>query len=351
MCSTRNRLITHFNTYNKAQIGDLFKFLHQSCFGCEHMISDYRDVLKRISEELEQKPRAKELIEVLDGDYSRVWLGFINNGMSRETFAKLFYLSSKCSKQSENLLEEKLAVLKRLISDGAIPLDKSEFEKAVQKWKSEGYPALHHSESFNKEYQPAYRVISNKFIPFTELFTRIDMLLSKGNAVVAIEGSAASGKTTLAKILGEVYDCTVFHMDDFFLQPHQRTPERFEQIGGNVDYERFHEEVLKPLNENKTVNYRRFDCTSMKMQPAVEIIPKKLTVIEGAYCMRPELSKYYNLSVFLNIDPEMQKKRILHRNPDMAQRFFDDWIPMEQRYFEAFDIKNKCNVCMEIQDN
>ena len=41
--------------------------------------------------------------------------------------------------------------------------------------------------------------------------------------VVAIEGGSASGKRTLAQRLAEQIDCNVFHMDDFFLQPHQRT--------------------------------------------------------------------------------------------------------------------------------
>ena len=32
-------------------------------------------------------------------------------------------------------------------------------------------------------------------------------------------------------------------MDDYFLQPYQRTEERLAEPGGNVDYERFKEEI------------------------------------------------------------------------------------------------------------
>ena len=69
----------------------------------------------------------------------------------------------------------------------------------------------------------------------------------KNFVMVAIDGKCTSGKTTLASKLAEIYDCNVFHMDDFFLRPEQRTSERFAEIGGNVDYERFQEEVLFPL--------------------------------------------------------------------------------------------------------
>lgn len=47
--------------------------------------------------------------------------------------------------------------------------------------------------------------------------------------LVAIEGGSASGKTTLGELLQNVYDCPVFHMDDFFLRPEQRTEARFTQ--------------------------------------------------------------------------------------------------------------------------
>ena len=79
-----------------------------------------------------------------------------------------------------------------------------------------------------------------------ELLAAIDrLLLEKSHVLVAIDGNCAAGKTTLAKKLAEHYDCNVLQMDDFFLRPEQRTPERFAQAGGNVDYERFALEVLE----------------------------------------------------------------------------------------------------------
>ena len=61
--------------------------------------------------------------------------------------------------------------------------------------------------------------------------------------IIAIDGRAASGKSTLAQQLGELLDADVIHMDDFFLPPSLRTKERLSEPGGNVHYERFAEEV------------------------------------------------------------------------------------------------------------
>lgn len=52
-------------------------------------------------------------------------------------------------------------------------------------------------------------------------------------------------------MLREQLNCTVFHIDDYFLRPEQRTETRLAQPGGNVDYERFAEEILNPLKSGK----------------------------------------------------------------------------------------------------
>lgn len=180
---------------------------------------------------------------------------------------------------------------------------------------------------------------------YKELLSKIDGLIARGNAVVAIEGGSASGKTTLAKMLSDLYDCTVFHMDDFFLRPEQRTKERYEEIGGNVDRERFLSEVLIPLKNGEPIKYRKFDCSSMTLTDEETVIPKGLTVVEGAYSMHPELARYYDLSVFLDISPELQRDRINKRNsPEMAKRFFNEWIPLEEKYFSLTNAKNRCDI-------
>ena len=179
---------------------------------------------------------------------------------------------------------------------------------------------------------------------FLPLFEKIDAKLQSGRVILAIEGGSASGKTTISQTLKEIYDCTVFHMDDFFLRPEQRTRERFKEIGGNVDRERFLEEVLIPLKDGKPITYRPFDCSTLSLCSPITVTLKKLVVIEGAYSMHKELEPFYDLSVFLDVSPEIQKKRIEKRNPPpLAQRFFNEWIPLENVYFEKTDIKNRCD--------
>ena len=138
-------------------------------------------------------------------------------------------------------------------------------------------------------------------------------------------------------------------MDDFFLTPEMRTEQRLNEVGGNVDRERFEKEVLIPLTQCQEVTYRRYICASQEFSAPVTLNPKGIVIVEGAYSMHPELMKYYDFTVFLNIDSESQRQRILKRNaPSLANRFFSEWIPLEKVYFEKTDIKNRCDLVIEV---
>ena len=186
--------------------------------------------------------------------------------------------------------------------------------------------------------------INESFFPLIE---KIDTLLKNGKAIIGIDGGSGSGKTTIASLLCEIYDATVFHMDDFFLTPSMRTPERLSEVGGNVDKERFESEVLIPLRAGQIVNYRKFDCKTIVLSTPVSVKPKNLVIIEGSYSLHPDLIKYYDLSVFLDIDTEKQRERIKNRNGEGAKAFFEKWIPLENTYFEKTQIKDRCDMIIK----
>lgn len=179
------------------------------------------------------------------------------------------------------------------------------------------------------------------------LIRRIDECLAgQRRILVAIDGGCGSGKTTLAARLAARYDCNVFHMDDFFLRPAQRRPERYAETGGNVDYERFREEVLQPLAAGIPFAYRPFDCGSLTLGAPVPVTPRALNIVEGVYSLHPYFGSPYNLRVFLTVPPEVQRQRILLRPAGLHRRFFGEWIPMEQQYFQGFRIPETCDLIL-----
>ena len=70
-----------------------------------------------------------------------------------------------------------------------------------------------------------------------------------------------------------------------------------------------------------------------------------VVVVEGSYSCHPALWDSYDLHVFLDVDPEEQLRRIRARNGARgAQVFRDRWIPLEERYFQAFSIPQRCEL-------
>ena len=180
---------------------------------------------------------------------------------------------------------------------------------------------------------------------YTELFNEIESLMkTKSSVSIAIDGGAASGKTTLAKILSEKYHAPIIHMDDFFLRPEQRTPERFAEPGGNFDKERFLREIVPHIGKNEAFSYRVFDCSKMALGGYREIPKSPLLIIEGSYSHHPAFSDVFDLRVFLSTAEDERRKSILTRNGEKSEMFFTRWIPFENRYFEAFSIREKADI-------
>ena len=164
--------------------------------------------------------------------------------------------------------------------------------------------------------------------------------------LAAIDGRCTAGKTTLAGLLQEKLNCNVVHMDDFYLPFAKRTPETMAQPGGNMDFERLLEEVLLPLKSGTDALYRPYNCHEDYFLPTQSLNAAIPTIIEGSYSCHPLLRGCYDLRVFLDIDPEKQKVRLLARNPAAFEAFQTTWIPREEAYFSACQVREHCDIVL-----
>jgi len=180
-----------------------------------------------------------------------------------------------------------------------------------------------------------------------ECFLTVEKLVNtQSRTVIAIDGRCASGKSTAAKIIADRFGGGIIHMDHFFLPPELRTAERLSEPGGNLHRERFASEVISHLRDADGFAYRMFKCSDMTLDDKpIRIPPSKLIICEGSYSLHPSFGKYYDLSIFSDVSYDLQLKRILIRNGEAKlEAFKTRWIPMEERYFEGFAIKGKCDI-------
>lgn len=161
--------------------------------------------------------------------------------------------------------------------------------------------------------------------------------LAKQPFILSIDGRCASGKTTLANQLEKsISNCKVVHLDDFFLQPHQRTPKRYATPGQNIDDQRLIQEVIDPYLKGQEIVYRPFSCQKMALLDPIYIGHPSILILEGAYANNMLLKHYANLRIFIHVDSQTQIERIEKRNgKDRLQDFVSKWIPLEEQYFKT----------------
>ena len=142
-------------------------------------------------------------------------------------------------------------------------------------------------------------------------------LQKQERVIVALDGMSCSGKSTFAAALAERFSGSVVHMDDFFLPRDQFTEEMQALPGGNMDRD--------------TVP-----------------VSGRLVVVEGAYALLPPWGKYYDLALFLQVSAEEQQGRLLLRNGVKGMvPFLTRWIPREESYFTACDVRNRCDAIVD----
>lgn len=145
---------------------DVFKYLYQSAFGCEHLAADYAAVLARAEAEAaaageDDLPE----VEYLPGGFCRVHLKALKSREELETLVRLFLLSAQPVPDGEGRLEEGLECLIRLSASGELPFPEDEVADGISAWRENGFPPVRHSEGFRSAHRPAYRVIRTDLLP------------------------------------------------------------------------------------------------------------------------------------------------------------------------------------------
>lgn len=344
-------LAAHARTYPAMTPQDGVKLLYQNEFGGGHLATDPARSLERLREEYAHVSRdpAAPLAEDIGGGLVRVQLGALDpEAYPLEELNRDFVRSAAVHRGSMDVFLEKLDVLRRMAGEGALPFSAGELEDYLGPYLAAGCPAVSHSERYRAACRPAYRVVERRFcLPL--LAEEVQALSAKqGRVFVAMDGRCASGKTTLAAALAARYGWSVVHLDHFFLRPEQRSLARYAQPGGNVDHERFLEEVLFPLLRGERPVYRPFDCRSQTLRDPLPFDPGPVVMVEGSYACHPALWEYYDLRVFLTVDPAVQMERITARDGEAYARVYrKKWIPLEERYFSAYDIESRCDYQLE----
>jgi uridine kinase len=169
--------------------------------------------------------------------------------------------------------------------------------------------------------------------------------------LVGIDGRGGSGKSRVAQALGHwLGDATIVAFDDFYL-PSTRRVEQGEaggEPGSAFDWRRLREQVLEPLVAGASARYQRYDWDMDAMAEWLQIEPGGVVIIEGNYCTRPELARFYHFTVWVEAPFEVRLRRGLERDGEQARsQWLDEWMPEEDRYVAATNPMARVDVVVD----
>jgi|LGOV01.1.fsa_nt_gb uridine kinase len=177
------------------------------------------------------------------------------------------------------------------------------------------------------------------------MFDKLEKYINENEyKIIAIDGPSGAGKSSLAKRLEEAFNVLVVHTDNYFLHPSMKTESRLNEPGGNIDYVRLENEVFSNLDkEFITSNF--YNCQTNELEEREPLKKTSIIIVEGVYSLHPKFIKYYDYTVFLDVDITTQLERISKRSGDqLLSRYIQEWIPLENRYFNEFKVKNQVNL-------
>jgi len=309
-------------------------------FGVSHLIENPGTSLQNLKNEVSSLGEYKDeyLYEFIGDDYVRVNLRPYSKYKLNINSLNEFLIESANVFISKSIsFDEQLITLKNFLLElGFKELDLTNF---FNDYKKQGYPALNHSESYKREYQPSYRIIHKKFLTeemkFYQVKHYLDNFNHKDMAFIAIDGKCTSGKTSISNLIQKEYDATIIHVDDFF------------DIDGTdigINSDRLIDEVFNQIIVGKPFSYNKYNCKSNSYQTIHIEKVSPMIIFEGVYSANKKLFDKYHGVIYLDINEEEQIDRLTIRSRNLLNRFIDEWIPRENYYFQKYNIKFNADI-------
>ena len=166
----------------------------------------------------------------------------------------------------------------------------------------------------------------------------LDLCSSKERPIIALDGPAGAGKTTLAH---EIYlaispkmSVTVIHMDDLY-------------DGWDNALSADLTKVLRYLTEQhmqaRPAKIRRYNWSNSSFEDSEEIALSDLLILEGVGSGDRAIQDDLAALIWIDIDPDIGVNRVIDRDGAQVADQMRKWLGTQQKYFSQHSTREKAD--------
>ncbi len=168
----------------------------------------------------------------------------------------------------------------------------------------------------------------------------LDLCSSTKRPIIAIDGPAGAGKTTLAEHLTAAlslkYKCTTLHMDDLY-------------NGWDAPFDHHLEGALTKActSHRKSEKYSLsfFNWSKGEYGPTLEIPTSDLLILEGVGASQAAIRPFLSASIWIDIDRALGLERVIARDGESISTHMQKWLDKQEQHF----IENKTQMSADFE--
>ena len=165
----------------------------------------------------------------------------------------------------------------------------------------------------------------------------LDLCKGIAQPIIAIDGPAGSGKTTLASTLflalSPHISTTVIHMDELYPGWESAIGD---ELTKSLTWVTSCHKAKKPLLYS-SFNWAANEFADPKSHPSTHLL-----ILEGVASAQIAIEESFATSIWLDLDPLIGYQRVIDRDGEKISREMTQWLVMQEQHFAADRTKERC---------
>ena len=166
----------------------------------------------------------------------------------------------------------------------------------------------------------------------------LDLCSSKERPIIAIDGPAGAGKTTLAHeiflAISPKMSVNVIHMDDLY--------DGWDNALGE-DLTKVLTHIADQHNQKNSAIIKKYNWTTSSFEDSEELPSTDLLILEGVGSGDMAIQDDLAALIWIDIDPEIGVKRVIERDGAQVVDEMRKWLRTQEEYFSQHSTREKAD--------